>query len=41
VQALERPVALEPHNLEATRQLAAVTALHIMHSEPLGHRVGA
>jgi len=41
VQALERAVALEPHNLEATRQLAAVTALHIMHSEPLGHRVGA
>jgi tetratricopeptide (TPR) repeat protein len=31
VNALERAVALDPKNLEATRQLAAVTALNIIH----------
>lgn len=33
VSALERAVALDPNSLEATRQLAAVTALHIIHGD--------
>lgn len=33
VTALEKAVALDPNNLEATRQLAAVTALNIIHGQ--------
>lgn len=33
VSALERAVALDPNSLEATKQLAAVTALHIIHGD--------
>ncbi len=33
VNALERAVALDPNSLEATKQLAAVTALHILHGD--------
>ncbi|MGQ0604335.1 MAG: tetratricopeptide repeat protein [Anaerolineales bacterium] len=33
VHALEKAVALDPKNLEATRQLAAVTALNIIHGQ--------
>lgn len=33
VNALERAVALDPNNLEATKQLAAVMALHIIHGD--------
>jgi tetratricopeptide (TPR) repeat protein len=35
VRALEKAVALDPNNLEATRQLAAVTALTIIHGQPV------
>ncbi len=34
VSALERAVALDPKNLEATKQLAVVSALNLMHGEP-------
>jgi hypothetical protein len=42
VNALERAVNLDPKNLEATKQLAVVTAMHIVQGgvkqQPVGVR---